>query len=111
MKGQLKQQVATSTGWTLGEKILTALVQFVVRVLILRMLFPDDLKVVAILLAISSFALVIVDSGFSQMLVRKQQPSSRDFKSVFLFNLVTACALKGIIRKKTGAVSRRIGIA
>ena len=42
MKGQLKQQVATSTGWTLGEKILTALVQFVVRVLILRMLFPDD---------------------------------------------------------------------
>ena len=97
MKGQLKQQVATSTGWTLGEKILTALVQFVVRVLILRMLFPDDLKVVAILLAISSFALVIVDSGFSQMLVRKQQPSSRDFKSVFLFNLVTACVVYGLL--------------
>lgn len=97
MKGQLKQQVATSTGWTLGEKILTALVQFVVRVLILRMLFPDDLKVVAILLAISSFALVIVDSGFSQMLVRKQQPSSRDFKSVFLFNLLTACVVYGLL--------------
>lgn len=93
MQSQLKAQVATSTGWTLGEKILTALVQFVVRVLILRLLFPEDLKVVAILLAISSFALVVVDSGFSQMLVRKQAPLQRDYKSVFLFNILTACAI------------------
>ena len=71
MKGQLKAQVAAGAEWTLGEKILTALVQLVVRVWVLRLVMPDDLKVIAILMAITSFALVVVDSGFSQMLLRK----------------------------------------
>ena len=97
MKSQLKQRVATATQWTMGEKVLTALVQFVVRVVILRLLMPDDLKVLAILMAFSSFALVLVDSGFSQMLVRKQQPSQSDLKSVFLYNLTISAAIYALL--------------
>lgn len=97
MKSQLKQRVATATQWTMGEKILTALVQFVVRVVILRLLMPDDLKVLAILMAFSSFALVLVDSGFSQMLVRKQQPSQSDLKSVFFYNLTISAAIYALL--------------
>lgn len=97
MKSQLKQRVAAATQWTMGEKILTALVQFVVRVVILRLLMPDDLKVLAILMAFSSFALVLVDSGFSQMLVRKQQPTQSDLKSVFLYNLTISAAIYALL--------------
>lgn len=97
MKSQLKQRVAAATQWTMGEKVLTALVQFVVRVVILRLLMPDDLKVLAILMAFSSFALVLVDSGFSQMLVRKQQPSQSDLKSVFLYNLTISAAIYALL--------------
>lgn len=93
MKGELKQTVARGTGWTLGEKVATSLVQFVVRILILRLLMPDDLKVLALLMAFGSLALVVVDSGFSQMLVRKEKPSDAAFKSVFAFNLVTSAVL------------------
>lgn len=90
---KLKEQVAASAEWTLGEKVLTALVQFVVRVLILRLLMPEDLKVVAILMALVSFALVVVDSGFSQMLLRKKEPTETDLKSVFLFNITSSLLL------------------
>ncbi|MBQ8581254.1 MAG: lipopolysaccharide biosynthesis protein, partial [Alistipes sp.] len=90
---KLKEQVATSAEWTLGEKVLTALVQFVVRVLIIRLLMPEDLKVVAILMALVSFALVVVDSGFSQMLLRKKEPTETDLKSVFLFNITSSLLL------------------
>lgn len=93
MKGELKQTVARGTGWTLGEKVATSLVQFVVRILILRLLMPDDLKVLALLMAFGSLALVVVDSGFSQMLVRKEKPSDAALKSVFAFNLVTSAVL------------------
>ena len=93
MKGQLKAQVAAGAEWTLGEKILTALVQLVVRVWVLRLVMPDDLKVIAILMAITSFALVVVDSGFSQMLLRKQDAEPSDFKSVFLFNILSSVAI------------------
>lgn len=89
-KSKLKQQVAASAEWTLGEKVLTALVQFVVRVLILRLLMPEDLKVVAILMALVSFATVVVDSGFSQMLLRKRELNQTDLKSVFVFNITSS---------------------
>lgn len=95
MKSELKSRVAAGAEWTMGEKIASALVQFVVRVLILRLLLPEDLKVIALLLAFSSFALVMVDSGFSQMLVRKADPTKSDYKSVFLFNIITALLLYG----------------
>lgn len=81
----------------MGEKVATALVQFVVRILILRLLMPDDLKVLALLLAFASFALVMVDSGFSQMLVRKQEPTNRDYTSVFLYNITISVVLYGLL--------------
>lgn len=81
----------------MGEKVATALVQFVVRVMILRLLIPDDLKVIAILLALSSFALVVVDSGFSQMLVRMKSPTKGDLKSVFAFNLTASVILYALL--------------
>lgn len=97
MASQLKREVARGAQWTLGEKVATALVQFAVRVLILRLLLPDDLKVIAILLALSSFALVVVDSGFSQMLVRMKSPTERDLKSVFAFNLITSWVVYALL--------------
>ncbi|MBQ7298118.1 MAG: oligosaccharide flippase family protein, partial [Alistipes sp.] len=97
MQSELKQEVARGTGWTLGEKVATALVQFVVRILILRLLLPDDLKVLALLMAFGSLALVVVDSGFSQMLVRKAAPTGSDYKSVFLFNLTISALLYGLL--------------
>ena len=96
-KSQLKAQVASGAEWTLGEKILTALVQLVVRVWVLRLLMPEDLKVIALLMAIVSFALVVVDSGFSQMLLRKQAPTDGDYKSVFLFNIGSSVVLYGAL--------------
>ena len=106
MKSGLKEQVAAGTGWTMGEKVATALFQFVVRILILRMLLPDDLKVIALLLAFSSVALVIVDSGFSQMLVRKQLPTEADYLAVFRFNLTAALLLYGLLVLAAPAVAR-----
>ncbi len=106
MGGQLKQEVARGTGWTMGEKVATALVQFVVRILILRLLMPDDLKVLALLMAFGSLALVVVDSGFSQMLVRKAAPSDADYKAVFLFNLTISAILYGALTLAAPALAQ-----
>lgn len=90
----------------MGEKAASALFQFVVRILVLRLLLPDDLKVVALLLAFASVALVIVDSGFSQMLVRKPHPTDADYLAVFRFNLVAALALYALLTLSAPFVAR-----
>ena len=105
MKSGLKERVAAGTGWTMGEKVASALFQFIVRILILRLLLPDDLKIMALLLAFASVALVIVDSGFSQMLVRKQEPTDADFLAVFRFNLCAALLLYGVLTGSASAIA------
>lgn len=97
MNGELREKVARGVAWTMGEKIGTALVQMGVRIVLLRLLLPEELGLVAILMAFSTVALVVVDSGFSQTLIRKQDPAARDFKSVFVFNIFMSLALYGAL--------------
>ena len=93
MAGELKEKVARGVAWSLGEKVGTMLLQMGVSIVVLNLLMPDDFGVVAILTAFSAFAVVVVDSGFSQTLIRKAEPSPTDYKSVFLFNIVVSVVL------------------
>ena len=91
--GELRDQVASGMAWNLAEKIGTALMQLVVSLIILRLLTRADMGIVAILTAVAAVALVIADSGFSQALIRKKEPDTADFKSVFLFNVAISWTL------------------
>lgn len=97
MRGELKDKVTRGVAWGIGEKVSTALVQMGVRILVLRLLMPEDLGVVAILMAFASIALVMVDSGFSQTLIRKPEPTPADYKSVFVFNIAAAVLLYALL--------------
>lgn len=91
--GELKEKVARGVAWSMAEKIGSMLLQMAVSLTILRLLTRDDLGIMAILTAVSAVALVIVDSGFSQTLIRKTEPAQGDYKSVFLFNIVVSLLL------------------
>ncbi len=79
--------------WSLAEKVGTTLLQLGVRIVLLRLLTTEDFGNMAILTAISAVVLVVADSGFSQTLIRRQEPSQRDFKSVFLLNIALSLLL------------------
>ena len=91
--GELKVKVARGVAWSIGEKVGTMLLQMGVSIVVLRLLTREDFGLVAILTVFSTFALVVVDSGFSQTLVRRTAPGQEDFKSVFLFNVAVSVVL------------------
>lgn len=93
MQGELKEKVASGVAWSLAEKVGSTLFQLGVSLVLLRLLGPGCYNDVAMLTAFSVVALVIVDSGFSQVLIRKAAPRAEDYKSVFVFNLVVAVVL------------------
>lgn len=95
MAEQLRERVAEGMAWSLGEKILSILLQAGVGILVARLLAPEDYGVMAILTVFVTLALVVVDSGFSQTLIRAENPSQGDFSGVFGFNLVMAALLYG----------------
>ncbi|MEG1405921.1 MAG: oligosaccharide flippase family protein, partial [Alistipes sp.] len=93
MRSELKDKVAQGVSWSMAEKAGSTLLQVVVSIVLLRLLLPDDLGVIALLTSFSAIALIVVDSGFSQTLIRKAEPHPDDFKSVFLFNITVSVVL------------------
>jgi O-antigen/teichoic acid export membrane protein len=69
------------------------LLQMVVSIVVARLLLPEDFGVMAILTFFTALALVMVDSGFSQTLIRKDSPSREDYQSVFAFNIGVSVVL------------------
>jgi len=95
MRGELRDSVARGMAWSLAEKAGSMLLQMGVSILVARMLSPDDYGVMAILTVFTTLSLVVVDSGFSQTLIRSEHPSPNDYRSVFGFNLVVSVILYG----------------
>lgn len=90
---RLESRVASGIAWSFSEKLLTMLIQMVVSIIVARQLMPEDFGIMAILTFFTSVALAIVDSGFSQTLIRKQNPSDEEYKSVLIFNVVVSLIL------------------
>ena len=97
MGGELKEKVAQGVAWSMAEKIGSMLLAMAVRLVILRLLTRDILGFMSIPSAVVTVLLVIVDSGFSQSLVRHKGPSQSDYKSVFLFNIAVSAVLYGVL--------------
>ena len=110
MGGELKEKVAQGVAWSMAEKIGWMLLAMAVRLVILRLLTRDILGFMSIPSAVVTVLLVIVDSGFSQSLVRHKGPSQSDYKSVFLFNIAVSAVLYGVLVALASLAARWYGM-
>ena len=103
---RLEHKVASGVVWSLSEKLLSMVVQMVVSIIVARQLMPEDFGVMAIMTFFTSVALAIVDSGFSQTLIRKQSPTDEEYRTVLSFNIVISFALYALFVALAPAISR-----
>ena len=96
-ESKLEHKVAKGVAWSFSEKLLSMVVQMVVSIVVARQLAPADFGVMAIMTFFTSVALAIVDSGFSQTLIRKTNPTDEEYHSVLIFNIVVSLVLYGIL--------------
>ena len=111
MASGLEHKVASGVAWSFSEKLLTMVVQMVVSIIVARELMPEDFGVMAILTFFTSVALAIVDSGFSQALIRKQSPTAEEYASVLGFNVVVSLLLYVLLLFLTPAIARFYDLA
>jgi O-antigen/teichoic acid export membrane protein len=97
MATDLKQKAITGIFWRGLETVGTRGVQFIVGVILARILLPEQFGLIAILLIFSQLAQAFVDSGFPGALIQKKNISFTDECSVFYFNIFIAIVVYFIL--------------
>ena len=73
--------------WSVTERFGNQGIQFLIGLMLARLLMPEDYGLLGMLLIFISIAQVFVEGGFSSALIRKRDVSDRDYSTVFWFNL------------------------
>lgn len=87
MSESLKHKALRGTVWSSIERFSVQGVSFIVMVIMARILTPDDYGLVAMLTIFIAISQSLVDSGFSNALIRKQDRNETDNSTVFYFNI------------------------
>ena len=83
--------------WRFAERCGAQIIQFIVSIVLARILAPEAYGTIALVLVFSQILQVFVDSGLGNALIQKKDADDLDFSSVFYFNLVWCLVLYAII--------------
>lgn len=97
MAESLKKKTAKGLAWATIERLAGQGVQFLVTILIARILTPRDFGLVGMLTVFIHVAQALIDGGFSQALIRKQDRTEADNNTVFYFNIIVSALLYGVL--------------
>ena len=93
MSDSLKKKTAVGVIWSGVERFSAQGIRFLVVIVLARLLTPKDFGLIAMMAIFLGLAQSLVDSGFSQALVRKQDRTETDNCTVFYFNIVVGLIL------------------
>lgn len=82
--------------WVGIERFSTQVVQFVIGVIIARILMPSDYGIVGMLAIFIAIAQTFLDSGFASALIQKKDRTEIDYSTVFYFNIIISLVLYAI---------------
>ena len=92
-----KKQIVASLIWKVLERFGVQGVQFVVQIVLARILEPDDFGVITLLTIFISLANVFVQTGFNTALIQKKEVDDVDYSSVFYVSMAVAGVLYAVL--------------
>lgn len=86
--GSIKENTISGVKWSAIDRISQQGIQFIIGIIIARILSPEDYGMVGMLTIFITIGQSIVDCGFGNALVRKIDRTQKDCSTVFYFNIV-----------------------
>lgn len=79
--------------WKLSEKMGSQIINFIITIVLARILGPSEYGVVALISIFITFATVMVQDGFNVTLIRRKDIDDDEFKSSLYFSLLISAIL------------------
>jgi teichuronic acid exporter len=89
----LKNKTIKGVGWSAADAFLGQGVTFIVGLVLARLLSPDEYGLIGICLIFTTVLNGIVDSGFSNALIRKKNVTDEDYNTMFMTNMAISIVL------------------
>lgn len=87
---EIKQKAINSVLWSAVERFSVQAIQFIIGIIIARILMPSDFGLIAMISIFIAIAQCFIDSGFANALMQKQKRTNVDFSTVFYSNILIA---------------------
>ena len=106
MAESLRKKTIRGTVWSGIDTIAGQGVTFLVGLVLARLLTPQEYGLIGYILIIVAILNSIVDSGFSNALIRKKDAAGIDYDTTFIFNMALSLLMAGVMIVTAGPVSR-----
>lgn len=83
--------------WKWFERLSAQLIQFVVTIVLARLLLPSEYGIIALIAIFIQLCDVIIDGGFNTALIQKKNADNTDFSTIFFFSLGMSVVLYGLM--------------
>jgi len=93
MGDDLKQKMVSAMTWSTVDRFGQQAVQFIIGLILARLLTPDDYGLIGMVMVFVSLSTALVDGGFGQALIRKQNADETDYNTVFYLNIAISVSL------------------
>ena len=96
-ESSLKHKAISGVGWSAIDSILGQGITFIVGLVLARLLSPSEYGLIGLTGIFITVLNSIIDSGFSQALIRKKDVTNDDYNTMFITNMVLSLFMYGIL--------------
>ncbi len=93
MSDSLKKTMVNALKWSAVDRTLQQGVQFVIGIVLARLLCPADYGLIGMIMIFAQIAYVMVESGLGSALVRTEECTSKHTNTVFFTNLAISAVM------------------
>ena len=83
----LREKILSGFLWQGLERVGSLGTQFVISIILARLLSPHEFGVISIMMVFITLCNVFIDSGFSLALIQKKDVTEQDCSAVFFINI------------------------
>ena len=88
MAESLKSKSIKGVAWTFVESASLKIIQFVLGVIMARLLMPEDYGIIAIIFVFITISQIFIDGGFATALIQDKDKTERDYSTIYTFNII-----------------------
>jgi O-antigen/teichoic acid export membrane protein len=95
--GSLNEKTIVGLFWSFMDLLSRGGIQLGLQIILARLLLPDHFGLLGMVIVFITISTIVIDSGFSQALIRDNNTTQLDYTTVFYFNLFISLCAYGLL--------------